>query len=174
MSTLVVIAAVLGFIAIAGVGLAFAGGGSRTATLKRARAISDRSRPEVRSRPSGPDPAVRRKQILKTLKEEERKQRKASVTLSARLNRAGLHISTRTFWIISGALALGIFGLFMLLRQTWWDRAPVRVQRRLGPAAVGDRLSGESGAPRSSSRPSPTPPTSSCAASSPAFRCTSA
>lgn len=111
-SLLVIIAAVLGFVTIAGLGLAFAGGG-QTQTVKRARAIADRSRLETRSRPVAPDPAQRRKQILKTLKEEERKQRKASVSLAARLRRAGLSISVKTFWIFSAGL--GFFGAVVAL-----------------------------------------------------------
>jgi tight adherence protein B len=109
---LVIVAAVLGFVALAGLGLAFAGGGQGGA-VKRARAIGERGRLETRARPTAPDPTQRRKQILKTLKEEERKHRKATVTLAARLNRAGVQFSVRTFWIISAGL--GGLGLVMPL-----------------------------------------------------------
>ena len=102
---LVLIAAVLGFIAVAGVGLAFVGGDSQSRTVKRAHAIAVRKRPEARAR-AAPDPTARRKAILKTLKEQDRRQRKASISLSARLSQAGLSITPRHFWIICGALAV--------------------------------------------------------------------
>ena len=101
---LALLAAALGFIFIAGLGFAFAGSG-QSRILKRAQAISERSRPErSRARVAGPDPAARRKQILKNLKDEDRRQRKASISLSARLQQAGLNISVRTFWIFSGVM----------------------------------------------------------------------
>ena len=55
---LVLIAAVLGFIAVAGVGLAFVGGDSQSRTVKRAHAIAVRKRPEARAR-AAPDPTER-------------------------------------------------------------------------------------------------------------------
>ena len=64
---LMVLAAVLGFVALGGVAVVFVSPG-QSRTLKRAHAIADRSRAPVRSRVAAPDPAMRRKQILKTLK----------------------------------------------------------------------------------------------------------
>ena len=113
---LMVLAAVLGFVAIGGVAMAFVSP-SQARTLKRAQAITDRTRnPAVRARSSAPDPALRRKQILKTLRDEERRQRKVSLSMSARLQQAGLAITPRLFWFISAGFGVAVFAaaaLFM-------------------------------------------------------------
>ena len=102
---IVLISAVLGFILIAGLGLAFAGGGDSSAkAVKRAQLVAAPA--AAKGRIKGPSqPGERRKQILQTLKDSERAQRKARLTLNARLRRAGLETSVRTFWIISGGIA---------------------------------------------------------------------
>ena len=118
MNPLVLIAAVLGFIAIAGVGMVFAGGGGgSTRTIKRAKVIGERTRDPARARSTAPDPAQRRKQILQNLKEQDRKNRKASVSLAARLQQAGLSLQVRTFWMISAILGLVIFMIPLILGQ---------------------------------------------------------
>ena len=118
---LIVMIAVLGFLAIAGAGLAFAGGNGQTArTAKRAQAVTAQRRSEklARSRPAANDPAQRRKQLVKSLKEQDRVQRKASLSLSARLQQAGLSLSVRMFWVISAAIALVMLVLVLLLRMS--------------------------------------------------------
>ena len=111
---LIVLAAVLGFIAIGGLAVVFAAPG-QSRTLKRAQAIADRSRsPTTRSRTAAPDPGLRRRQIMKTLRDEERRQRKESLSMTARLQQAGLPITPRTFWIISAGLGFGVFALVFL------------------------------------------------------------
>ncbi len=119
MNVLVLLAAFLGFVAIAGVGMVFAGGGGGQAkTIKRVKSIGERSRTTAtRSRPAAPDPALRRKQILQTLKEQDRKNRKASVSLSARLQQAGLATTPRTFWMLSGILGLVVFVMPLVVGQ---------------------------------------------------------
>ncbi len=114
---MVIFAAILGFVMVAGVGFAFVGGGGQGRTLKRAHAIADRARPERARRSAAPDPGVRRKQILKTLRDQERNQRKASFNLTARLQQAGLKITTKTFWIASGGLGLGVLLIALFLGQ---------------------------------------------------------
>ncbi len=114
---LMVLAAVLGFVAIGGVALAFASPANGR-TLKRAQAITDRNRTAtVRSRSAAPDPVMRRKHILKTLKDEERRARKASLSMSARLQQADLPISPTIFWIISGGLGAAVLLGTMVLGQ---------------------------------------------------------
>ena len=110
MNLLALLAAALAFVAVAGVGLAFSGGGNQRA-VKRAQAIAATTRIErsARAKP-GSDPVARRKQLLQNLKDQERRQRKASLTLRARLQQAGLGINVQTFWIISA-----VFGLVMAL-----------------------------------------------------------
>ncbi len=128
---LAIIAAILGFVTVAGVGLAFAGGSGSSRTVKRAQAIAERSRGSgPRARASAPDPTQRRKQILKTLREEERRQRKATVSLNARLMQTGLKISLKMFWIVSACLGAGVFLAGMALGQAWF------VALALGAAAA--------------------------------------
>ncbi|HEY5409430.1 MAG TPA: type II secretion system F family protein [Caulobacteraceae bacterium] len=111
---LMVLAAILGLIAIGGLAVVFAAPG-QSRTLKRAQAIADRSRgSNVRTRGAAPDPTLRRRQIMKTLRDEDRRQRKESLSMSARLQQAGLPITPRTFWMLSAALGIGVFVLVFL------------------------------------------------------------
>jgi tight adherence protein B len=100
------ITAVLAFVTIAGVGFVFVGGSGNEAVLKRTKAIVERTRNEPAKVRADRDPDRRRKLLVKSLKEQERKQRKASLTLKAKLQQAGLQMGPRTFWIISGVLGL--------------------------------------------------------------------
>src|ERR1700679_1344144 len=113
MNLTILLIAVLGFVAFAGFGLMLAGGGSAPSakTLKRTQAITAGGQTERANRAKAAinEPAQRRKALLKTLKEQERSQRKASVSLEARLQQAGLTISVQQFWIASGA-----FGVVMV------------------------------------------------------------
>lgn len=110
-----ILVAVLGFIIVASLGFVFAGGdGSAQRTARRTQAIAERGRtdkPRANLRNVKEEPGQRRKQILKSLKEQDKQQRKASMTLSARLQQAGMGASTRMFWIVSavlGTLALPV------------------------------------------------------------------
>jgi len=118
MTTLAI--AVLAFLVLGGLGFVFAGGESaQTKTLKRAQAVTGGGpqAARARARVAANSPDVRRKQILKTLKEQEKRQKQASLTLNARIQQAGLNIRQHTFWIISGAIALTILLLVLMLRQ---------------------------------------------------------
>ena len=106
---LTLLIAVLGFVAIAGVGLALAGGSTADAkTLKRAQALvgGDEAREAGRRRPAATAQEQRRKQILKTLKDQDREQKKALLSVSSKLRQAGLGMKVSSFWMISGGLAL--------------------------------------------------------------------
>src|SRR5579859_2669152 len=106
MDPLVILIGVLGFAAFAGLGLVLAGG-SGPRTVKRAQAITAGGAMERnRARAAANEPAQRRKQILKSLKDQERSHRKASLTIEARLQQAGLGISVQQFWIGSGVFGL--------------------------------------------------------------------
>lgn len=113
--------AILGFIAIAGVGFALAGGsGSADArTMKRAQAIvgGGEAARESRRRPVAAQDQ-RRRQILKTLRDQDRQQKKATLSISARLQQAGLGISVKTFWVISAVVGVLVFGVVMILRPS--------------------------------------------------------
>jgi tight adherence protein B len=135
---LIILAAILGFVAFAGVGWVFAGGNEDTAkTVKRAQAITASGRVEKvsRAKAAAADPGQRRKALLQTLKDQERSQRKASVTLAARLEQAGLSFGVREFWIGSG-----IFGAVVLLVVLFLRQSPL--------IALGAAFAGGLGLPR--------------------------
>lgn len=116
---ILLVVAFLGFAVVAGVGLAFAGGGQSARMAKRAQSITaapQRTERVVRTRAGAVDPSQRRKQILKSLKDQERIQRKAAVTLAARLQQAGLSLTVPQFWIVSGVVAAVILTIALLLR----------------------------------------------------------
>ena len=96
---LFVLAGILGFITIAGLGFAFAGGDQNAArTAKRTQAILGGPRDDsARAKAVANTPDARRKQILKTLKEQDRQQKKASLSIAARLRAAGLGENVRMF-----------------------------------------------------------------------------
>lgn len=115
-------AAVLAFIVIAGLGWAFVGGeDSSDRAVKRAQAFGNPKKIQAAARAAANTPEQRRKQIMDQLKEADRQERKARVTMSARLRQTGLSMSLRTFIIISVvvgvlcALAALIAGLNLLL-----------------------------------------------------------
>jgi tight adherence protein B len=113
--------AVLGFIAIAGVGFALAGPSSADAkTLKRAHAIvgGDEVREVGRRRPAATAQEQRRKQILKTLKDQDREQKKALLSISAKLRQAGLGMKVSSFWMLSGGLALIVLIVAWVVTRT--------------------------------------------------------
>ena len=116
---MILVIGVLGFVVIAGLGLALAGGGQTNArVLKRAQALTTGTRAEKIRRAKAAavqDPGARRKQLLKTLKDQELRQRKASLSLSARLQQAGLSITVSQFWMGSGVIGLiaAVIGLVL-------------------------------------------------------------
>ncbi len=95
--------------------LAFAGGDSRSKA--RVAALG-----KTGERPGKPDAnALRKKNMQAALKEFEKKQaeNRTTVTIRKRLDRAGLFTtSPKTFWIASGALALGTAMLVLLKEQS--------------------------------------------------------
>ncbi len=117
---LFVIAGVLGFITITALGFALAGGDPNAArAAKRAQIIGGAApREAARAKAAANTPDARRKQILKTLKEQDRQQKKASLSIAARLRQAGLGEKVQNFWIVSGVIAVTVFLLVLLLRQT--------------------------------------------------------
>jgi tight adherence protein B len=110
-----ILVAVLAFVTVGGIGFVFAGDGGRTRTLKRAQAISGSGREKSRAKAATADPNARRKQILQSLKEQERQQRKASLNLGARLVQAGLPKNITAFWVISAAVGAIVLGAVWFL-----------------------------------------------------------
>lgn len=107
---MVVLVAVLAFVMIAGLGFAFAGGDSGSArAAKRAQIIVSGGSGENRvraARAAANTPESRRKAILKTLKDQDRQQKKATLSITARLQQAGLTITEKQFWIGSAVFGL--------------------------------------------------------------------
>ena len=119
-----ILVAVLSFLLIGGVGWAFVGhSDSSDRAVKRAQAFGS---PEEKARVARTKAApaqtaeVRRKQIMDQLKDAERRERKARVTIGAKLRQAGLSLSVRAFWIISVVLMVVVFAAFLLLGQKWY------------------------------------------------------
>jgi tight adherence protein B len=113
---LAMMVAALGFVTIAGFGLALAGAGEGGRLAKRVQGVASNSRDDVRGRVrrDANDPANRRKQMMQSLKDADRKQRKATVSLSAKLHQAGIPIDARMFWAVSGGLGVAV-GLLLLI-----------------------------------------------------------
>jgi len=117
--TLILVAA-LAFFSVAGVGFVFAGEGGGT-QKKRVKAVTGDPTTRVvkkKGQVSALDQAAqRRKQVQETLKdleEKQKKQRKRTVTLKARINQAGLNISVTTFWLMSLGLGAAVGGVLWL------------------------------------------------------------
>ena len=111
-----ILAAVLAFITIGGLGWALVGGGdSSAAALKRAQNFGGpkQNTAAARKAAAANTPEARRKQIMKQLQESERASRKARVSLAGKLKQAGLSTSVKTFWIISGVM--GVIALLLAL-----------------------------------------------------------
>ncbi|MGZ9099360.1 MAG: type II secretion system F family protein [Brevundimonas sp.] len=104
-----ILAAVLAFITIGGLGWAFVGGGdSSEAAVKRAQGFGGpkQNNAAAKKAAAANTPEARRKQIMQQLQESERAERKARISLAAKLKQAGLATKVSTFWIISGVLGL--------------------------------------------------------------------
>ncbi|MDO8381347.1 type II secretion system F family protein [Phenylobacterium sp.] len=121
---LTIIVAVLAFITIAGLGFAFAGGDSEsTRATKRAQALVSGGSGESRvrgGRTPANSPEARRKAILKTLKDQDRRQKKATLSIAARLQQAGLTFTEKQFWIASA-----VFGLVIGALSLPFGRSPL-------------------------------------------------
>ena len=119
-----ILAAVLAFITIGGLGWVFVGGDDSSAqAVKRAQSMGEGKKNPALSRKAAAanTPEARRKQILVQLQDADRRERKARTTLASRLKQAGLSLSVTTFYIISAVVGLLtglgalIFGLPILV-----------------------------------------------------------
>ncbi|RZI98206.1 MAG: type II secretion system F family protein [Brevundimonas sp.] len=106
-----ILAAVLAFITIGGLGWAFVGGGdSSDVALKRAEGFGGPKQSASAARKAAAStPEARRKQIMLQLQEADRAERKARVSLKAKLKHAGLSMSVTVFCIISIVLGFVAF-----------------------------------------------------------------
>ncbi|MBU1324715.1 MAG: type II secretion system F family protein [Alphaproteobacteria bacterium] len=113
-----ILAGVLGFIVIGSLGWVFVGGDDSSAqAMKRAQTFGGPKTDNARTKKAAAaanTPEARRKQILTQLQEADRAERKARMTMAAKLKQAGLGMTLRTFVIVSVVLGL-IAGLLPLL-----------------------------------------------------------
>lgn len=122
---LMLLAGLLAFITVGGLGWALVGGDDSSAqAVKRAEAMGMGQTKAARLKAAKAEantPEARRKAIEVQLKDAERKERKARMTIAARLKHAGLGLSVRSFWLISGGLGIVatlvalVFGLHILV-----------------------------------------------------------
>ena len=112
---LALLAAVLAFITIGSVGWVLVGGDDSSAqAVKRAQTFGGPKVDHARAKKAAANtPEARRKQIVDQLQEADKAERKARMTLKARIRHAGLGMNVRTFWIVSGGL--GVTALLMAL-----------------------------------------------------------
>lgn len=109
-----ILAAILAFITIGGLGWAFVGGDdSSSQALKRAETITGRKAAATAKTAAANTPEARRKQIMTQLQEAERRERKARMSMSAKLGHAGLSMKVQTFYVICGVL--GVLALMFSL-----------------------------------------------------------
>jgi tight adherence protein B len=104
------IAAVLAFVAIGGIGLAFTGGGNQPAMgSKRVKAVAN-SRTANKGKPSADQAALKRRQstqeALKELSANEKQSRKRRHSIKGLIAQAGIQITPSIFWIISAVVGV--------------------------------------------------------------------
>ena len=107
---LLILVAVLGVVAVAGRGFVFVGADAGQATAaKRVAAVSRPKEKGGRARLAPAEAAgMRRKQILENLKASEKESRKQRLSIEAKLRQAGLSVTVRQFWIVSGGIILAV------------------------------------------------------------------
>ncbi|HEY4030124.1 MAG TPA: type II secretion system F family protein [Caulobacteraceae bacterium] len=111
MDMTLILMAGMAFVAVAGLGLVFAGVGSGSAkAAKRVQAVARKGRGNLRASRTGAADAVqlRRKQLQAALQEQEKKRRAAAFDAEARLRQAGLNLDVKKFWMLSAGLGLGM------------------------------------------------------------------
>jgi len=135
-----ILAAVLAFITIGGLGWVFVGGGdSSEEAVKRAHGFGGpkQNNSAAKKAAAANTPEARRKQIMQQLQESERAERKARISLTAKLKQAGLATKVSTFWIISGVLGVVAFHAAMGAGRLASGRVIWRFGRRATLAAAG-------------------------------------
>jgi len=114
--------AVLAFLAVGGVGFAFAGGGQPATASKRVKAAVSGSKAVDRRKQAVDNAAVKRKQTnaeaLKELTLTEKQSRKRRLSVKGMLAQAGLNLTPTVYWILAGALSF-ILAFTGLMLQGW-------------------------------------------------------
>lgn len=119
--------AVLGF-----GGLLFAFGGSGGTSKKRIASVARPQLDTAKTVRTSDSSTQRRKAMQEVLKEIEKKQAEQKVrpSLRRRIEQAGLHLSVRSFWMISATAGLVTAGALLVFNQAFWVAA-------LGAFAIG-------------------------------------
>lgn len=112
------IVAVLAFVAIGGIGLAFGGGEQPVAASKRVKAVATNARVDKRKQAVDTAALKRRQSTQEALKElalSEKQSRKRRLSVKGLIAQAGLNITPTTFWIISAVVGavFAIIGFFI-------------------------------------------------------------
>ena len=110
--------AAVAFGIVVAVGFTFAGGRtSQERAVQRAQTITGGRGDARRARaPAANSAETRRKQIMKSLQEQERQQKKARLTLANKLKQAGIDASVMQFWIASGGFGVAVALMMFLMR----------------------------------------------------------
>lgn len=107
--------ALLAALCIGGLGFVFVGGESRSSQRMARMAGSDRQKSRRALDNDGDNADKRRKQVQETLKSLEQKQKEEQkVTLRVRIERAGLELTPKSFYIMSAVSGL-VFAAILLL-----------------------------------------------------------
>jgi tight adherence protein B len=119
MDPLLIVVTVLAFVAVGGVGLVFAGvGSSSSRTAKRVQALAQKGKGGGRNggmrAPTSADAAQRRKQLQRTLQEQEKQRRAAAFDAAMKLRQAGLAVDVKVFWMVSGIVGLVAAGAVLI------------------------------------------------------------
>lgn len=141
----------LAFLAIAGVGFAFAGNGEPTAA-KRARQLQERGKSGGRTGRKRDEQAKRRQQtqqMLANLRNENEAKRRSIMPrdIGTRLEQAGLPIPVSTFWIISAVMGVGIATLAFMSGADGLTVSGIELRSRIG-VVLAAGIAGFLGLPR--------------------------
>ncbi len=115
---MLIVVALLVFLLVGAVGLLLAGGRtSQEQAVRRAQALgaSNRVAQRVRTQQAN-SPEARRKQIVKSLQEQEKKQKKIRLNLANKLKQAGLSWTVAQFWMSGAGLGAMVFVVAVVLR----------------------------------------------------------
>jgi len=113
-----ILAAVLAFVAIGGVGLAFSGGGQPAAATKRVRAVAGAAKVDRRKQATEMAALKRRQSTQEALREmanNEKQSRRRRYSVKGQIAQAGVKLSVTQYWMIAGAvgLVLALVGLIV-------------------------------------------------------------
>ncbi len=113
------LAAVLAFVAIGGVGLAFSGGAAQPATAtKRVKQVSGATKPDRRNQAVEVAALKRRQSTQEALKEmanSEKQSRKRRYSVKGQIAQAGIKLTLTQYWMMAGGAAavLAVAGLII-------------------------------------------------------------